>query len=69
MKVKVYRVEPKENPKGVYYMVDAPSKRIAKWCGANLYDNDLYDNEYTTFSSAKDMIAKRFKLKGGEADA
>ena len=42
-------------------MVDAPSKRIAKWCGAN-----LFNNEYIDFLSAKDMIAERFKVKGGE---
>ena len=61
MKVKVYRVAPKENPNGIYYMVDAPNKRIAKWCGAN-----LFNNEYIDFLSAKDMIAERFRVKGGE---
>ena len=30
MKVKVYRVAPKENPDSVSYLVDAPSKRVAK---------------------------------------
>lgn len=61
MKVKVYRVVPKKNQNGVFYMVDAPNKRIAKWCGAN-----LFNNEYIDFISAKDMIAERFKVKGGE---
>lgn len=61
MKVKVYSVVPKENPKGVFYVVDAPSKRIAKWCGAN-----LYNNEYFVFCSARDMIAERFTVKGGK---
>ena len=28
MKVKVYRVVPKENPNGIFYMIDALSKRI-----------------------------------------
>jgi hypothetical protein len=60
MKVKVYRVMPKENPNGVFYMVEAPNKRIAKWCGAN-----LFNNEYIDFLSAKDMKAERFTLKGG----
>ena len=60
MKVKVYRVVPQENPNSVFYMVDAPSKRIAKWCGAN-----LFNNEYIAFLSAKDMIAKRFRVKCG----
>lgn len=51
---------PKEKSNGVFYMVDAPSKRIAKWCGAN-----LFNNEYIDFLSAKDVIAERFKVKGG----
>ena len=63
MKVKVYRVVPKKNPNIAYYMVDAPSKRIAKWCGSN-----LFNNEYIDFLSAKDMIAERFKVKGGERE-
>lgn len=63
MKVKVYRVVPKENPNGIFYMVDAPNKRIAKWCGAN-----LFNNEYIAFLSAKDMIAERFRVKGGDAE-
>ena len=61
MKVKVYRVVSKKNPNIAYYMVDAPSKRIAKWCGAN-----LYNSEYFAFLSAKDMIAERFRVKGGK---
>ena len=61
MKVKVYRVVPKKNTNGVFYMVDAPNRRIAKWCGAN-----LFNNEYIAFLSAKDMIAERFRVKGGE---
>lgn len=57
MKIKVYKVMPKHNPKSnIFYMVDAPSKYIAKWCGAN-----LVNNEYATFATAKDMIAVRFK--------
>lgn len=60
MKTKVYKVELK-NPTGdedtLYYLVDAPSKRVAKWCGSA-----LYNNEYFTFLSAKDMKATRFTL-------
>lgn len=63
MKVKVYKVVTKENPNGIFYMVGAPSKRIAKWCGAN-----IFNYEHVTFLSAKDMIAKRFRVKGGEGD-
>ena len=61
MKVKVYKVELKHltgDEDTFYYYVDAPSKRIAKWCGAA-----LYNNEYMTFLSAKDMKATRFQLK------
>lgn len=60
MKIKVYRVVPKGNINGISYMVDAPNKRIARWCGAN-----MFNNEYIAFLTAKDMIAKRFRLKGG----
>ena len=61
MKVKVYQVVPKKNPDSVSYLVDAPSKRIAKWCGAN-----LFNNEYIAFLAAKDMVAERFTVKGGK---
>ena len=57
MKVKVYKVVPKHNPSGIYYIVDAPSKRIAKWCGANLYNYN-----YSAFLSDKGMIAERFRV-------
>ena len=55
MKVKVYKVYPKNNP-DLWYLVDAPTKRIAKWCAAAIINND-----YATFLSAKDMKAERFK--------
>ena len=61
MKIKVYRVAPKDNPNGISYLVDAPSKRVAKWCGAN-----MYNNEYIDFLAAKDMIVERFKVKNKE---
>ena len=63
MKVKVYRVAPKENPNDISYLVDAPSKKIAKWCGAN-----LFNNEYISFLSAKDMIAERFRIENKKKD-
>lgn len=52
MKVKVYKVYPKNNTE-LYYLVDAPSKRIAKWCGAAIVNND-----YASFLTAKDMVAE-----------
>ena len=61
MKVKVYSVVSMEYSNGVFYIVYAPSKRIAKWCGAN-----LFNNEYIDFLSAKDMLAERFTVKGGD---
>ena len=57
MKVKVYKVVPKHNSNGIFYMVDAPNRRIAKWCGAN-----LYNHEYIDFLSDKDMVAERFRV-------
>jgi hypothetical protein len=55
MKVKVYRVYPKDNP-DLWYLVDAPCKRIAKWCGTA-----ILNNTYCVFLTAKDMKADRFK--------
>jgi hypothetical protein len=55
-KVKVYKVYPKNNP-NLWYLVDAPSKRIAKWCGAA-----ILNNTYTGFLTAKDMKTERFKV-------
>jgi hypothetical protein len=59
MKAKVYRVWPKDD-RSKEYLVDAPSRRIAKWCGAN-----LYNNEYFVFKSAKDMEVIEFELRNG----
>jgi hypothetical protein len=57
MKVKVYRVSLKEDT-NIWYLVDAPSKRVAKWCGAA-----LYNNEYPGFRTPKDMKVERFKYE------
>jgi hypothetical protein len=58
MKVKVYKVMPKYGPKSknIFYMVDAPNFIVAKWCGAN-----LLNNEYGTCATANDMVAVRIK--------
>lgn len=53
MKTKVWKVTLKEN--GEHFLVEAPSKRIAKWCAANVYMND-----YCVVKSAKDFTAKRY---------
>ena len=60
MKVKVYKVYPKDSH-DLWYFVDAPSKRIAKWCGAT-----IMNNTYCSFLTAKDMVAKRFKAEEEE---
>lgn len=54
MKLKVYKVWVKGDPDN-WYLVDAPSKRIAKWCGANLHNNTYMPADKV----AKDVIAKR----------
>lgn len=56
MRVKVFRVWPKNDP-SLYFFVDAPNKRIAKWCGAN-----IVNQQYVTFLSAKDMAVARFEI-------
>jgi hypothetical protein len=38
------------------FIVDAPNKRIARWCGANLYNHN-----YSSYKTARDMIAKPVK--------
>lgn len=57
MKVKVYKVSLKKDP-SIWYFIDAPSKRVARWCGAA-----LYNNEYAGFRTNKDMKVERFKYK------
>lgn len=56
MKIKVYRVLIGNE----WYHVDAPNRRIAKWCAANLYNHD-----YVDFATAKDVKKiERYKYKG-----
>lgn len=57
MKVKVYKVSLKEDS-NIWYLVDAPSKRVARCCGAA-----LYNNEYLGFRTPKDMKVERFKYE------
>jgi hypothetical protein len=54
MKVKVYKVYPKNNP-DLWYLVDAPCAGIAKWCGVA-----ILNNTYASFLVAKDMVAERW---------
>ena len=66
MKVKVYKVYPKKqtgDDDRFWYYVDAPSKRIAKWCGAA-----CYNNEYAAFLRASDMVAERFRYRETDND-
>ena len=53
MKIKVYKVWIKDNP-DIWYHVNAPSKRIAKWCGAA-----LYNNEYIAFVTNKSIKVEK----------
>ena len=54
-KVRVYKVYPKNNP-DLWYLIDAPSARIAKWCGTA-----ILNNTYCVTLTAKDMMAERHK--------
>lgn len=54
-KVKVYKVYPK-NSLDRWYLVEAPCKYIAKWCGTA-----ILNNTYCGFLTAKDMVAERWK--------
>ena len=56
-KVKVYKVYPKNNPE-LWYRIDAPTKRIAKWC-----DTAILNNIYCNFLVAKDMAAERWEAE------
>ena len=52
---KTYIVYPKSHP-DLWYEIDAPTKRIAKWCGLNVIQSS-YGCSYTV----KDMAVKRRK--------
>lgn len=54
LKVKVYKVYPKDNYT-MWYLVEAPCKYIAKWCGTAII-NRTYTSGYT----AKDMKVERW---------
>lgn len=62
MKIKVYRVELRKPWiwKDFYY-VNAPSKRIARWCGANLFNNN-----FPVCFTAKSVKATRYTEKRGK---
>ena len=57
MKIKVYKVSLKRDP-NMHYFVDAPNKRVAKWCGAA-----IHNHEHATFLAAKDMNVEKFKYE------
>jgi hypothetical protein len=54
MIIKTYIVTAKDNP-DLWYEVDAPSKRVAKWCAVNLYNQGYYGKRRTI----RDFIARR----------
>ena len=56
-KVKVYKVYPKNEP-DLWYLVDAPCKHIAKWCGAA-----ILNNTYANFLTVKHMKAERWQME------
>lgn len=61
-KVKVYKVYPKNNP-DLWYLVDAPSRYVAKWCVAA-----ILNNTYAGFLAAKDMKVERWKYEGNKEE-
>ena len=40
------------------FIVEAPNKRIAKWCGAN-----LFNHQYFSFATAKDIMVIPYTRK------
>lgn len=61
MKVKIYKVELRKT--GIidnFFYVDAPSKRIARWCGAN-----LFSNIYPLCLTARSIKATKYKESEG----
>ena len=60
MRVKKYEVSYKDDCGRTHtYWVEAPSKRIAKWCVAA-----IFNHEYFASLTAKDIKAKRYRPKG-----
>lgn len=52
---KTYIVYPKHAP-SLWYEIDAPTKRVAKWCGLNVIQTN-----YCGCYRVKDMVARRKK--------
>ena len=50
--MKSYKVSVKNKPH-VFYYVDAPSRRVARWCALNLYDNEYLDGEAITIKDLR----------------
>jgi hypothetical protein len=60
MRVKEYEVSYKDDLGSTHtYWIEAPSKRIAKWCVAAIFNYN-----YFAFLTAKDIKAKRVRAKG-----
>ncbi len=55
MKLKTYKINLKKHPQ-IEYIIDAPSKRIAKWCAVCTHNNN-----YMTGITVKDVVIQRHK--------
>lgn len=53
--IKTYIVYPKGEP-DLWYEIDAPTKRVAKWCGLNVIQTN-----YCGGYSIKDIVVRRKK--------
>lgn len=57
MKVKMYKAIIRDT----YYYVEAPNKRIARWCGYN-----MYTNEYAGVASIKEVSVELIGKENGD---
>lgn len=53
--IKRYIVYPKANP-DLWYEIEAPTRRIAKWCGLNVIKAN-----YCCGYTKRDMVVKRYR--------
>ncbi len=65
--MKEYIVVLKSNPTKYWYSIEAPSKRIARWCAFNIFQNEYcgseikphdfkaYSSKWTTIDNIKEL--------------